>query len=103
MKPLQLDASNKIFQIHPEEQASHFRELVTFILQARNTFHVCGTQTHPTIEQIAQFYLVETSDFPSHLSSLLLENYGSLLLDIRQSLIQNLVMLRNKGVITSIE
>jgi protein SDA1 len=75
----------QIFQINPSEQAAHFRELVTFI------------------SQVAQFYPTETSAFPSHLSSLLLESYGSLSPDIRQSLIQNLVMLKNKGVITSFE
>jgi len=100
MKPLQLDASNIS---DPSRGTSlSFSGLVTFILQARNTFRVCGTQTHPTIEQVTEFYPVETSDFPSHFSSLL-ESYGSLLLDIRQSLIQNSVMLRNKGGITSIE
>jgi len=96
------NSTRQIFRIHPEEQASHFRELVTFISQARNTC-VCGTRTHKTIEQVAQFYPLETADFPSHLSCLLLESYGSLPPDIRQSLVQNLVMLRNKGVITSIE
>ncbi|KAF8273098.1 protein required for actin cytoskeleton organization and cell cycle progression [Lactarius quietus] len=75
----------QIFQINPADQTTHFRELVTFI------------------SQVAQFYPTETSEFPSHLSSLLLESYGSLSPDIRHSLIQNLVMLKNKGVITSPE
>ncbi|KAH9978317.1 protein required for actin cytoskeleton organization and cell cycle progression [Russula compacta] len=77
--------TRQIFQINPDEHASHFRELVIFI------------------SQVAQFYPAETSEFPSHLSSLLLESYGSLSPDIRHSLLQNLVMLRNKGVITSID
>jgi protein SDA1 len=37
------NSTRQIFQIHPEEQASHFRELVTFISQARNSFRGCGT------------------------------------------------------------
>ena len=53
--------------------------------------------------QVAQFYPAETSEFPSHLSSLLLDSYSSLSPDMRHSLLQNLVMLRNKGVITSFE
>ena len=57
-----------------------------FILQARNTC-VCGTRAHKTIEQVAQFdlveTLVETSDFPSRLWYLLLESCGSLPPDIR--------------------
>ncbi|KAF9239627.1 SDA1-domain-containing protein [Melanogaster broomeanus] len=75
----------QIFHINPDEQAQHFRELVSFI------------------SQVAQCYPKETAEFPSHLSSLLLENYGSLTPDTRKTLVQNLVMLRNKDVITSIE
>ncbi|KAG2158013.1 SDA1-domain-containing protein [Suillus bovinus] len=75
----------QIFQINPDEQAQHFRELVSFI------------------SQVAQCYPKETKDFPSHLSTLLLENYGTLAPDTRKTLVQNLVMLRNKDVITSIE
>ncbi|KAI0256016.1 SDA1-domain-containing protein [Lactifluus subvellereus] len=82
----------QIFQINPDEQTSHFRELVTFISQARDLFI-----------HVAKFYPAETSEFPSHLSCLLLESYGSLSPDIRHSLIQNLVMLKNKGVITSFD
>ncbi|KAF8475234.1 protein required for actin cytoskeleton organization and cell cycle progression [Russula ochroleuca] len=78
-------STRQIFQINPGEQPSHFRELVTFI------------------SQVAPFYPAETSEFPSHLSSLLLESYSSLSPDIRHSLLQNLVMLRNKGVITSFD
>lgn len=79
------NSTRQIFQINPTEQASHFRELVTFI------------------SQVAQFYPAETSEFPSHLSSLLLGSYSSLSPDMRHSLLQNLVMLRNKGVITSFD
>lgn len=79
------DSIRQIFQINPDEQAQHFRELVSFI------------------SQVAQCYLKETKDFPSHLSTLLLENYGTLTPDTRKTLVQNLVMLRNKDVITSIE
>ncbi|KAH7889879.1 SDA1-domain-containing protein [Phlebopus sp. FC_14] len=75
----------QIFQINPDEQAQHFRELVSFI------------------SQVAQCYPKETADFPSHLSKMLLENYGTLAPDTRKTLVQNLVMLRNKDVITSIE
>ncbi|RPD65802.1 actin cytoskeleton organization and cell cycle progression protein [Lentinus tigrinus ALCF2SS1-7] len=74
----------QIFQINPDENAQHFRELVSFIAQ------------------VAQCYPKETSEFPSQISSLLLESYGTLSPDTRKSLVQNLVMLRNKNVITSI-
>lgn len=75
----------QIFQINPEEQASHFRELVAFI------------------SQVATCYPKETEDFPSQIISLLLGNYGTLSPDVRKTLVQNLVMLRNKDVISSIE
>ena len=55
------------------------------------------------IHKVAQCYRKETAEFPSHLSTMLLENYGTLSPDTRKSLVQNLVMLRNKDVITSIE
>ncbi|KAI0637296.1 actin cytoskeleton organization and cell cycle progression protein [Trametes polyzona] len=74
----------QIFQINPDENAQHFRELVSFIAQ------------------VSQCYPKETADFPSQISSLLLESYGTLSPDTRRSLVQNLVMLRNKDVITSI-
>ncbi|KZV68047.1 protein required for actin cytoskeleton organization and cell cycle progression [Peniophora sp. CONT] len=79
------NSTRQIFQISPDEQAGHFRELVSFIAQ------------------VAQCYPKETAEFPSHLSSLLLEQYGSLSPDMRHILVQNLVMLKNKSVITSIE
>ncbi|KAI0670697.1 SDA1-domain-containing protein [Trametes maxima] len=74
----------QIFQINPDENAQHFRELVSFIAQ------------------VSQCYPKETADFPSQISTLLLESYGTLSPDTRRSLVQNLVMLRNKEVITSI-
>ncbi|KIJ99557.1 hypothetical protein K443DRAFT_679820 [Laccaria amethystina LaAM-08-1] len=79
------DSIRQIFKINPDEQAQHFKELVAFI------------------SQVATCYPKETADFPSHISSLLLENYGVLSSDTRKALVQNLVMLRNKDVITSIE
>jgi len=53
--------------------------------------------------QVATCYPDETKDFPTNISSLLLDNYGILSSDMRKALVQNLVMLRNKDVITSIQ
>ncbi|KAJ7490049.1 SDA1-domain-containing protein [Mycena galericulata] len=75
----------RIFATNPDEQATHFRELVAFI------------------SQVATCYPKETAEFPAHISTLLLENYGTLSPETRKTLVQNLVMLRNKDVITSIE
>ena len=52
---------------------------------------------------MATCYPNETKDFPTNISSLLLDNYGILSSDMRKTLVQNLVMLRNKDVITSIQ
>jgi protein SDA1 len=79
------NSTREIFKIHPEEQAQHFRELVAFI------------------SAVATCYPKETKEFPSQISSILLESYGMLAPDTRRALVQNLVMLRNKGVISSIE
>jgi protein SDA1 len=105
MEPLQLDPSN----------ISDQSRRTSLSLSGAGHFHLAGKKEIRHIRvygaqlikvfflQVAQFYPAETSDFPSHLSTLLLESYGSLSPDIRHSLIQNLVMLRNKGVITSFE
>lgn len=53
--------------------------------------------------QLCQSYPKETKEFPSHLSALLLEHHNTLSPDTRKSIVQNLVMLRNKEVIPSIE
>ncbi|KAJ3515969.1 hypothetical protein NLJ89_g1425 [Agrocybe chaxingu] len=75
----------QIFKTNPNEQAQHYKELVNFI------------------SQVATCYPRETAEFPSQLSSLLLQSYGVLSPDTRKTLVQNLVMLRNKDVISSIE
>lgn len=53
--------------------------------------------------QVTQCYPEETKEFPSHLSTLLLDHHATLNPDTRKSIVQNLVMLRNKDVIPSIE
>ncbi|TFK46042.1 SDA1-domain-containing protein [Heliocybe sulcata] len=75
----------QIFQTNPDEQAKHFRELISFIAQ------------------VAPCYPKETKDFPAQLSNLLLDGNAVLSPDLRKNLVQNLVMLRNKNAITSIE
>ncbi|KAJ3761848.1 SDA1-domain-containing protein [Lentinula raphanica] len=74
-----------IFHLNPDEHAQHFRELVAFIAQ------------------VATCYPKETAEFPSQISTILLESYGLLSPDTRKALISTMVLLRNKNVITSIE
>ncbi|KAG9220635.1 hypothetical protein CCMSSC00406_0003734 [Pleurotus cornucopiae] len=75
----------QIYLMNPNEHAQNFRELVAFI------------------SQVSTCYPKETAEFPSQISFLLLEHYGTLSPDTRKALVQNLVMLRNKNVITSVE
>ncbi|KAF9070325.1 SDA1-domain-containing protein [Rhodocollybia butyracea] len=74
-----------IFHLNPDEHAQHFRELVAFIAQ------------------VSTCYPKETAEFPSHISTILIESYGLLSPDTRKALISTMVLLRNKNVITSIE
>ncbi|KAB5592723.1 Required for actin cytoskeleton organization and cell cycle progression protein [Ceratobasidium theobromae] len=81
------DSIRRIFSLKPDDdvQAERFRELVTFI------------------SHVSQCYPKETAEFPTHLSELLLQNYATLAPETRKNLVTNLVMLRNKEVISSIE
>ncbi|KAF8644117.1 hypothetical protein AX16_008646 [Volvariella volvacea WC 439] len=75
----------QIFQSNPVEQPEHFREIVAFLAQ------------------VASCYPEDTKEFPSKLCSLLLTHYHALSSDLRKALIQNIVLLRNKNVISSLE
>jgi protein SDA1 len=77
----------RIWKMQPDmlEDSQHFRELVSFIAQ------------------VAQCYPEDTKEFPNELATLLRDNYHGLTPELRRSFVQNLVMLRNKNVISSIE
>jgi len=101
MESLQLYASDIPDQ--SRRRGRSFSGVSHLHLAGRKFIYARVNPTHQSLRQVAQFYPIETAEFPSHVSSLLLESYGSLSPDIRHSLIQNLVMLRNKGVITSFD
>ncbi|KIM27293.1 hypothetical protein M408DRAFT_171912 [Serendipita vermifera MAFF 305830] len=77
----------RIWKMQPDavEDGQHFRELVSFVAQ------------------VAQCYPEDTKEFPNELATLLRDHYPMLTPDLRRSLVQNLVTLRNKDVITSID
>jgi protein SDA1 len=79
------NSTREIFLLNPSEHAQHFRELVSFI------------------SQVSVCYPKDCAAFPSQISTMLLDHYGTLSPDTRKVLVQNLVMMRNKNVITSIE
>lgn len=64
---------------------------------------LAGCSSHALDQQLAQCYPTETKEFPTHLSELLLNHHATLNPETRKSIVQNLVMLRNKNVIQSIE
>ncbi|KAI5788925.1 SDA1-domain-containing protein [Peziza echinospora] len=53
--------------------------------------------------QVANCYPTHTKNFPNDLAQLLLQNHASFHPDLREKLVQSLVLLRNKDVITSSE
>ncbi|CDZ98856.1 sda1-domain-containing protein [Phaffia rhodozyma] len=79
------ESMRRLFELNPDEEGGRFREVLGFIAQ------------------VSQCYPAETKEFPSHLSSLLLDHHATLSPDTRKSIIQNLIMLRNKDVIQSID
>ncbi|KAG8898229.1 Severe Depolymerization of Actin [Tulasnella sp. 403] len=81
------DSIRCLFEAKPDdsEGADRFRELLTFITQ------------------VCHCYKAETKEFPGQLMQLLMEHYGNLNPELRKTMVQNLVLLRNKDIITSIE
>ncbi|KAF8334969.1 protein required for actin cytoskeleton organization and cell cycle progression [Cantharellus anzutake] len=81
------DSIRQIFEIKPddEDESKKFRDLIGFI------------------SQVAPCYPKETANYPSQLSTLLLENYAILNPETRKVLVSNLVLLRNKSVINPLE
>ncbi|GES75836.1 protein SDA1 homolog [Rhizophagus clarus] len=73
-----------IFKLKPDEEAEEFGNLITFI------------------SQVAQCYLQETSSFPQQIINLLSENYQILNPNLRKTMVQTLVLLRNKDIIPSV-
>lgn len=67
------------------EAEDRWRELVSFIAQ------------------VAACYPTETAAFPSHITSILLNSHASLAPDTRKTLIQSLVLLRSRDMISGIE
>ena len=79
------ESQRKIFELKPNNDLNKFSELVNFI------------------SQVSVCYPNETKEFPSQLSSLLINYHNHLNPDSRKTLVQSLVLLRNKSVIPSID
>ncbi|CAG8462594.1 1649_t:CDS:10 [Ambispora gerdemannii] len=72
-----------IFKLKPSEGTEEFSCLIIFIAQ------------------VADCYPQETSTFPQNVIDILSENYQIMHPDLRKTLVQSLVMLRNKDIIPS--
>ncbi|KAI9250282.1 SDA1-domain-containing protein [Sporodiniella umbellata] len=70
-----------IFCLKPDEESKELSELVTFV------------------SQVAQCYSEITKDFPQQIVDLLQEHCMSLHPEVRKSLVQCLILLRNKGIL----
>lgn len=75
--------SLQIFQQNPSNKSASFAELISFIAQVSSCFPE------------------DTATFPEDLANLLAKHHNVLDLDLREKIVQNLVLLRNKGVISS--
>lgn len=74
----------QIFKQNPSNRSTEFTELIGFLAQVSSCFPE------------------ETADFPNDLAHLLSKHHNVLDIDLREKLVQNLVLLRNKSVISSI-
>ncbi|RUS20386.1 SDA1-domain-containing protein [Endogone sp. FLAS-F59071] len=74
-------ASLAIFKLKPDEQATEFGDLITFI------------------SQIAYCYPKETETFPQEIIDLLSDHYQDLHPDLRKCMVTALMLLRNKEVL----
>lgn len=90
----------KIFQLQPNSDLDKFSDLVGFIAQV-SLFIIIIYLSNTS--QVASCYPKETADFPAQLSSLIIEYHNHLTPDTRKTLVQSLVLLRNRQVIPSID
>ncbi|KAJ3208003.1 Protein SDA1 [Dinochytrium kinnereticum] len=77
----QWESGMKIFGFKPDEERLEFAELITFIS------HVCYC------------YPSETKEFPTQLMDLLTKHQTILAPSLRKSMVQALILLRNKGIV----
>ncbi|KAJ2453212.1 Severe Depolymerization of Actin [Coemansia sp. RSA 2336] len=77
------EASLAIFELKPDEEAKEFGDLINFL------------------SQVARCYPEKSAQFPTQLIELLQKHYPVLNADLRRSIVQALVLLRNRGVVTN--
>ncbi|KAG0237533.1 SDA1-domain-containing protein [Mortierella sp. GBAus27b] len=77
------ESSRAIFELKPEELSTDFQDLINFIAQ------------------VSPCYPEETKEFPDQIIALLSKHYQILDAELRRTMVQALVLLRNREVISS--
>ncbi|KAJ1941259.1 Severe Depolymerization of Actin, partial [Kickxella alabastrina] len=78
------EASLAIFELKPDEEAKDFSDLITFL------------------SQVAKCYPKQSARFPSQLINLVQKHYPVLNADLRKSIVQALILLRSRGVVSNL-
>ncbi|KAJ2723533.1 Severe Depolymerization of Actin [Coemansia sp. Benny D115] len=78
------EASLAIFELKPDEEAKDFGALINFL------------------SQVAKCYPKESANFPSQLIDLVQKHYPVLNADLRKSIVQALILLRSRGVVSNL-
>ncbi|KAJ2547884.1 Severe Depolymerization of Actin, partial [Coemansia sp. RSA 1933] len=78
------EASLAIFELKPDEEAKEFGDLINFIAQ------------------VAKCYPEQCAQFPGQLMDLLQRHYQVLNADMRKAVVQALILLRNRGVVSNL-
>ncbi|KAF9161929.1 Protein SDA1 [Mortierella sp. AD011] len=77
------ESSRAIFELKPEEHSTDFQDLINFIAQ------------------VSPCYPEETKEFPDQIITLLSKHYQILDAELRRTMVQALVLLRNREMISS--
>ncbi|KAJ2697654.1 Severe Depolymerization of Actin [Coemansia sp. IMI 209128] len=78
------EASLAIFELKPDEEAKEFGELINFL------------------SQVAKCYPKKSTRFPKQLIDLLQKHYPVLNGDLRKAIVQALILLRSRGVVSNL-
>ncbi|KAJ2800956.1 Severe Depolymerization of Actin, partial [Coemansia helicoidea] len=79
------EASLAIFELKPDEEAKEFGELINFL------------------SQVARCYPKKSAQFPAQLIALLERHYPVLDAELRKTIVQALILLRSRGLVSNVQ
>ncbi|KAK9447381.1 SDA1-domain-containing protein [Limtongia smithiae] len=84
-------------------QYRHYASQIEILLLDPTTFHDIESFIEQVgfIAQVCPLYPVDTAEFPGEIADLLSKHHTVISAELREKLVQSLVLLRNRGVITS--